>query len=80
MMMQPKSPLFVQVVYSIYSYHMPMVVNIVVGVIIYYELWMKGVMQADGRVDPPPSIIFQPSGDYKSLFNYLCTRCPGQFD
>ena len=33
-----------------------------VGVIIFYELYMKGVTQADGTSDPELSLIFRTSG------------------
>ena len=39
----------------------------VAGIIIYYELWMRGVQQFDGSRDPPERRLFHPSGQYSPL-------------
>ncbi|XP_013386515.1 usherin-like [Lingula anatina] len=34
------------------------------GIIIFYELWMQGILQPDGSRNPPLSRIFHPAGQY----------------
>ncbi|CAG2235417.1 USH2A [Mytilus edulis] len=34
------------------------------GIIIYYELWMRGAKKLDGSYDPIPTRIFHPGGQY----------------
>ena len=34
------------------------------GIITFYELWMRGVLKADGSRDPSDIRIFHPSGSY----------------
>ncbi len=41
-----------------------MIYVIFLGIIIFYELWIRGIEEDDGTRDPPEYRIFHPAGSY----------------